>query len=365
MMLPDRLSGYLAYFEQLASQPTNRWEGFATTGPEGGTMGLPAQLAFPCYALAALAHHADADADEQARCRATMAALIGRMIQRRVWAAWGLHADRIGISPDPVWRGNLSYSGHLAMMLGVYETAGGDMRFDEDFTLLWTNSERFCYSHHSLMQGIADQMQSSAFHGLESAPGLATTRDMAHALWAARLHDAKHGSEYSALADPWLSFMSRRLLVRGLLSKRLWLIRDPLYTRSRRAAPWGNLLNDAWSLALLLPLAPALAEPLAPRLLARTRAQPDGTRVLHCPRRLVRQGTADTALTTAFAYLVAIEAGHPTADALLAYADAHLGLTEDENGARRCSAAAAPSFATALFALGEAGGMGSLLTTTG
>src|SRR5262245_31208404 len=101
-MLNNRLNGYLNYFERLATQPANRWEGYTTTVREERGFGLRYQIAFPCYALAALCRHPDADAVEQERCRAAMAALIARMLQRRVWAYWGLQAEQRGIITDPV-----------------------------------------------------------------------------------------------------------------------------------------------------------------------------------------------------------------------------------------------------------------------
>src|SRR5262245_47791295 len=136
-MLNDRLNAYLTYFEQLATQPPNRWEGYYITAREDMNFGLRFQIAFPCYALAALCLHPDAEPDDQERCRTAMAALISRMLQRRVWAYWGRWADRIGISADPVIEANIQYSGHLAMMIGAYEAVGGDLRYDEGFTLLW------------------------------------------------------------------------------------------------------------------------------------------------------------------------------------------------------------------------------------
>src|SRR5262245_38347463 len=153
-MLNDRLRAYLTYFEQLATQPPNRWEGYYLTPREDMNFGLRFQVAFPCYALAALCLHPTAAPEDQERCRGAMSALIGRMLQRRVWAYWGLAAERGGIIVDPVAQAHFQYSGHLAMMIGAYGAAGGDQRYDEGFTLLWRSDSRFDYTHATLVEAL-------------------------------------------------------------------------------------------------------------------------------------------------------------------------------------------------------------------
>lgn len=356
-MLPERLAAYLVYFERLAHQPPNRWEGFSLPADEQPGFGLRLQLAWPCYALGAICRHPDAAAPEQERCRATMAALIARMVQRRVWSSWGLEADRRGVSADPLYKGNASYSGHLAMMIGAYEAAGGDARFDDDWVLHWSSDSRFSYTHHSLLQAICDQMAASAFHGIECAPGRAGVACTAPVLWAARLHDMQHGSQYAAVIDPWLGFVRRRLVLRG------WgraIFSAAYHTRARVAVPWGYNAHDACALALLAPLAPELARTLAPRLLKRARRAAVGA---HLPSAGVwqRRGLADAVLASGFCYLVAVQAGDDAlAGALLAHADAHFA-PEQRDDERCYTGSRATPLATALFALGEAGGLSSLL----
>jgi hypothetical protein len=355
-MLPNRLAAYLAYFERLAHQPPNRWEGFFLPDDEQPGFALRLQLAWPCYALAAICRHPEADEGEQERCRAAMAALIARMLQRRVWAAWGLAADRRGTSPDPAYRGNAAYSGHLAMMIGAFEAAGGDARFDDDWLLLWSSDARFPYSHHSLVQTICDQMAASPFGGIECAPGRAGVACTAPALWGARLHDDRHGGEYAAVGGPWLDFVRRRLVLRGWRRR---IFSAAYRTRSRLAEPWGYNAHDACALALLGPLAPDLARPLAPRLLRRARRDAHGA---HLPSANIwrRRNLADGALATGYCFLVAVQEGDEAlAAALLAHADARLAPEQLDDG-RHYGGRAAPLL-TALFALGEAGGLGRLL----
>jgi hypothetical protein len=222
--------------------------------------------------------------------------------------------------------------------------------------LLWSSGARFTYSHHTLVQTICDQMAASPFRGIECAPGQTGVACTAPALWAARLHDEQHGGQYAAALGPWLDFVRRRLLLRG------WgraIFSAAYSTRSRMARPWGYNAHDACALALIGPLAPEFARPLAQRLLRRVRRGPDGA---HLPSAGAwqRRGLADVALATGYCYLVAVqEADEALAAALLAHADAHLSPEEGEGG-RNYGGRAAP-LTTALFALGEAGGLGQLL----
>lgn len=366
-MLHDRLAAYLAYFERLATQPPNRWEGFDLTRRETRNFGLRFQIAFPCYALGALCCHPTAEPADQARCRAAMAALIERMIQRRVWAYWSAEAERRGLARDPIDAANLHYSGHLAMMIGVYEAAGGDQRYDEPFTLLWHSDVRYPYTHTTLVETLARRMRAHAWPGVEAAPGRVVVHAMSHLLWALTLHAALHASDWSAQCDAWLAFLQQRLLLRGPHLPGRGAFSSSFLPRLRLAVPVSLNYVDAWGLALLAGVAPDLTREVAPRLLARVRrrAGPEGAAFAYAPSAALWRSLemADPATTTGFSYLLAVELGaEEQAAELLAYADAHCQPAVD--GAERVYAGglAAPII-TALFALGEAGGLRTLRAT--
>ncbi|NJL34968.1 MAG: hypothetical protein HC893_15380 [Chloroflexaceae bacterium] len=262
----------MTYFEHLATQPANRWHGFYTPQREDSHFGLRYQLAFPCYALASIGLHPQAASSEQHRCRSAMAALIDRMIQRRVWAYWASDAEQAGLNPDPVLDGNGQYSGHLAMMMGVYEAVGGDRRYDEAFTFRWSPLERFTYTHSSLVQALWQQMQSNSHHGVEAQARQVRVSDMMHTLWAMLLHDRVHGTSYAATNAAWLAFMRQQLILRELPLLGRRGIFNPCYTtRPHLFTPAALSVVDAWTLALLAPLDAALTATLAPRLLRRVR----------------------------------------------------------------------------------------------
>lgn len=374
-MQNERLSAYLAYFEHLAQQPQNRWEGFALDRNEDRQFGLRFQIALACYALGSLSLHPQMAPPEQERCRVAMADLIERMLQRRVWACWSLAAERRGSDPDPLRRANASYSSHLAMMIGLFEAVGGGGRFDEPFTLFWNSQEQFEYTHSSLVETIVRQLAPPTHHGLERWTGIVHLVDMGAVLWATTLHDIAHNSVYAAKTRPWLELLQRRMVRRGPRLGRRSIFRAisvsppvaPPFLQTHIPLPFGLRFADAWMLSCLAVLEPDLAGRLAPSLFRRVRRirRPRGAQETEPakPQAFLPSASlyrshelADPPATTALAYLLAVQMGDASLAAeLLAYADAHFAPTE-QDGHRFYQAGLAPVCTTAIIALGEAGG---------
>lgn len=343
-MLPERLAAYLTYLSGLANQPANRWEGFATQAPDGPETSLSGQISFAGCALAALATHPGADPLEQSRARSGLAQLIDRMIQRRVWAGWAAATERAGRIPDPIAAGNAGYSGALAMLLGLYSVAGGDRRFADPFILHWSSEARFSYDQATLIGQLWQQLRASPDGAIVCEPDLARPQAMAQVLWALRLHDRAFGSDYAAVGELWLGTLRERMAMRGPRLPGRGALAASYNPRRRAASLSSDLLSDAWALALTAPLAPELARALAQR---------------HWPT--IGRGEPGAALPLAFSYLLAVELGErERAAELLAACERRLGPQEDECG-RRFTSAPAPVWATALIAIGEAGGLGRLL----
>jgi hypothetical protein len=370
-MQNERLLAYLAYFEHLAQQPQNRWEGFALDRNEDRQFGLRFQIALACYALGSLSLHPQMAPPEQERCRVAMASLIERMLQRRVWAYWSLAAERRGSDPDPLRRANASYSSHLAMMIGLFEAVGGDGRFDEPFTLFWNSQEQFEYTHSSLVETIVNQLAPPTHHGLERWTGRVHLVDMGAVLWATTLHDIVHNSVYATKTRPWLEVLQRRMVRRGPRLGQRSIFRAisvaPPFLQTHIPLPFGLRFADAWMLSCLAVLEPDLASQLAPALFRRVRRirRPRGKQETEPvkPQAFLPSASlyrshelAAPPSTTALTYLLAVQMGETSLAAeLLAYADAHFAPTE-QDGRRFYQAGLAPVCTTAIIALGEAGG---------
>ncbi|MCU0492496.1 MAG: hypothetical protein MUD01_12970 [Chloroflexaceae bacterium] len=352
-MLNERLSRYLNALEGLALQPANRWDGFVTNVSEGGNFALHLQLALPCYALAALHMHPEAEAEEQARAHKAMVALVERALQRRVWAERASEIEQRSVLPDVIAEGHIHYSAHLAMMIGALEMATGDRRYDEPFTLFWHSDARFSYTHTSLASAIARQMRATEHGGVESSPGRVVPFTMHHAIWALALHDASHNDSLADAGKRWQQHLANHMVLAGPTLPGRGAFRASYNPRMRSGSLWSNPLCDAWSLATLAALAPELTQQQARRFWPRLRRNGAES---HAPMaaRLVAQQQGDSALATAWSYLLAVELDDASqCSALLAYAEARLANA----GAALPFGGAVPPCTTALFALGEAGGL--------
>lgn len=380
-MLTPRLLAYRNYFENLATQPPNRWDGFYFAKHEDKHAALHFQIAFACYALGVLCLHPDADQETQERCHTAMKALIERMMQRRVWAYWALPAERKGEWPDPIEKDNVQYSGQLAMMIGLFEAATGNTCYDVDpFTLLWSNRERFLYTHTTLIEALCEQMEKNEHHGIDNEPGRTEVAHMNAALWATVLHDSLHSTSYSAINDAWITFVKQKMLLHGPRVPGRGVFCTAYMSRIKVPVTASLNIVDAWTLAFLSVLYPDLTRQLAPRFTSCVRyvslpdaaskptasQYPVATSDLHSsvgqayvPSAPIwrTKEISDHSLTTGFAYLLAVHMGDVSlASSLLNYADNHLKLVEVKGERFYYEGMAAP-FTTALFAIGEAGGL--------
>jgi hypothetical protein len=349
----ERLSAYLSYFERIATQPINRWDGFDLDASTAAGMKVRDQLALMTLALGALATHPECSTNEHERCLTAINALIGRMLQRRVWSDYAEAAGERSISLDPVADGNVGFSGQLALMLGVYVASGGDGRYNEPFVLHWSKDARYSYTHETLVATLWRQMRAHPDAAIADTPPLTSASLMAAALWATALHDAVYGSEFASANATWLATAERRLQTRGPR----WLVggifRTHYHGRRRRGVGRGSYEEDARALALYAPHAPELAQRGAKRLWSALKHAADGTSFL--PTRAA--DTAHATLANAWAYLLAVELGERQhSEGLLAHAEANFG-PQDAQDERSFAVGLA---STALIALGEAGGVGRL-----
>lgn len=350
-----RLEAYLQTFERLALQPRDQWRGFFTPRSESMNFGLRFQLAFPCYAVAAIAHVLPATRD---RGLNIMAALIDRMRDPLVWRYW----SRATGSGDPVGRANIQYSGHLGHMIGLYRLLGGDDRYEQPLHFIH-NHQRVSYSYSEIAEALYTQMRANRYHGVDCEPGNTYVSCTDHALWSNVLHDRLYGTSFAAINEQWLAFLDRRLTFRGPRVIGRGAVSAIYLTKLNFAAPLGLNFMDAWSLAFLAPIAPAWTRRNADRLWPRLRWTEPGVAYLPSAKIWTDMEGSDRAVNTGFAYLLAVELGdHERAAALLRYAEQQLQPVE-QDGARLLLGGLAAPYTTALFALGEAGGLGQVLTT--
>ena len=142
-------------------------------GTQHGNFSKRYHIAFCGYAAAALGMRGDAAQ------RKTVARIIGncieRYMKRDVWAYsmsknyWG----RKPWAPDPCYRENVMYTGHLLQLLALYETFTGDKRYWRDgFDFVWKDGKRVHYDVKKLIDVTVFQMRNGPNGGITCEPGL-------------------------------------------------------------------------------------------------------------------------------------------------------------------------------------------------
>jgi hypothetical protein len=333
--------------------------------------GLRFQLAFAAYAVAALGLHTPAYRGPGV---AALGAAIERMRDVRAWGYWrvpvpsaegdteragghvallmGGHRRPAGPPPppgDPIVQDNVQFSGHLGTMLGLYERAGGDGRYDAGFALDDPQSGvHYEYTHSRVAERIVAQMRANPFHGVACEPACAYVPCNNHAMTATALHDATHGTSFAAANADWLDWVRRKMVLRGPAARGLF---GACYLKDLHlTAPVAFQFTDSWGLAFLLPFDRPLVRRLYGRF--RRRMSKDGDlRYVGSAPICEKMEISDVALNTAFGLIVARGMGDgATADGLAAYAAAQFAPTWDGPelsyaGARRTL------HSTALYAL--------------
>ena len=215
----------------------------------GGQFGLASKryhIAFCGYAAAALG--ARGGEKERATAARILAHCIGRYLQREVWvysmskSYWG-HKPW---APDPCWRENVMYTGHLLQLLALYETFSGDTRYwTEGWDFVWTDGRRVHYTVGKLIDTTVFQMRNGPTGGVTCEPGLTFFPCNNHPHFALALFARLGHGNWSRDAHRWerwaLAHYARPLFGGGALN----LV---YHARSNLMFPRGHNGLDGWSL---------------------------------------------------------------------------------------------------------------------
>jgi hypothetical protein len=357
--LSDSELGHLRHFVALAGQDIDDWTGWEAA-EQRGMEAYRYQIAFITYALALQQYHALPAWREV--YQDTIARLITRMIQKPVWEYWETVSrgmpwhDPDFSGPGEGWRDplrekNIMYSGHVAHMAALYEMLYRDLRWDEpaSLTLRWDENEAFVYDLPKLIRILHDQMAGNPWGGIECEINAVFPECNQHPILAFRLFDHLHGTRFfearhhfkrlfdsAPMVDPETHEVVAFYRVKqgDVLSSRnprvgfprdliLWpLVRLGFRSLdSASACGWTGALMHAWE--------PALVESHYPAQ-RKHHVLPDGTNGGVKPNR-----DATPELSVGYFAALAVEVGdQETADALLAYADAHYGPVWEEGRLR-------------------------------
>ena len=219
-MLDDKTLGHLRHIVNLSRQMPGDWSDMGPYDPsQEGDDAYRYQLAYMTYALSlAQYHHTPAYRE---LWRDTMARLIGKMMRWEVWGYWELTSrgskvldpDMNALGEgwiDPVIRQNVMYSGHLLMMVGLYEMFYRDGRFDVPGALTFQfrpvfrgmGPEDFPYDHGKLAQTIFAEFERNDFIGCECEPNAIFVYCNQFPILGFMHYDHTHGTDLAARTVP-------------------------------------------------------------------------------------------------------------------------------------------------------------------
>ena len=202
-------------------------------------------IAFAGYAAAALGIRGDAE--QRKTVGRILDNCINRYLKREVWAYsqaasyWG----KKPWAPDPCYRENVMYTGHLLQLLALYECFTGDTKYwSGGFDFVWSGKKRIHYDVRKLIDVTVEQMRAGN-GGVTCEPGLLFFPCNNHPHFALKLFAALGHGDWSAERKRWeqwaLEHYRHPLLGGGVLNL--------LYhTKSGIFYPRGYAGLDAWSL---------------------------------------------------------------------------------------------------------------------
>ena len=156
---------------ELAPEDERAWWNIA--GRQFGLSAKRYHIAFVGYAAAMLGMRGNA-AERDAAGR-ILGRCVDRMLRREIWAYsqaknyWGSKPW----APDPCYRENVMYTGHLLQLLALYECFTGDRRYwEEGFDFVWKDGRRVHYDAKRLIEVTVAQMRENPSGGITCEPGL-------------------------------------------------------------------------------------------------------------------------------------------------------------------------------------------------
>ena len=173
-------------------------------GRQYGLFAKRYNIAFAGYAAAALGMRGT---DEERRTVGRILDnCIRRILVRDVWA-YAQSKDYWGEkpwAPDPCYRENVMYTGHLLQLLALYETFTHDTKYwTQGFDFEWSEEKRIHYTVKKLIDVTVDQMRTNSFCGVTCEPGLLFFPCNNHPHFAFKLFAKLGHGDWSADSRRW------------------------------------------------------------------------------------------------------------------------------------------------------------------
>ncbi len=208
--------GHIRHIIRLSRQAPGDWSDMGPFDPTNeGDDAYRYQLAYMAYTLAIVQQHYLPGYREL--FKETFQRLIEKMMRHDVWGYWELTSKGSKVMDpdlevlvegwvDPVVGKNVMYSGHLLMMVGLYEMLYRDGRYNQEGHLTFMcrppfrglGPQDFPYDFHKLSSVIEAQFASSHGMGCECEPNGVFVYCNQFALMGLKLYDHVFGTNRSA-----------------------------------------------------------------------------------------------------------------------------------------------------------------------
>ena len=222
-------------------------------GTQHGIFAKRYNIAFAGYAAAAIGMRGDSGTTN--RVGRILGNCVERLLRRDVWAYsqsksyWGEKPW----APDPCYRENVMYTGHLLQLLALYEWFTHDRRYwDAGFDFAWNPRQKVHYTVQRLIDVTVEQMRENRSGGVTCEPGLLFFPCNNHPHYALMLFARLGHGDWSAYAAKWekwaLAHYPRPPMGGGAL-KLVYHVQTKLFYP--RGTPgldgWSMLWYEAWA----------------------------------------------------------------------------------------------------------------------
>ena len=266
-------------------------------GTQHGIFSKRYHLAFAGYAAAAVGMRGDAEV--RARVGKVIGNCLERMIRGDVWcysqskSYWG----KKPWAPDPCYRENVMYTGHLLHLLAYYELFTGDRQYHRaggGWDFVWKDGSKVHYDVEKLIEVTVEQMRKGPNGGVTCEPGLMFFACNSHPHVALSVFSKLGYGDWSADAARWEKWALAHYLSPLFGGGELNLV---YHVRGNFMYPRGQDGFDGWS--LLWYEAWASDRRVAAALWNRVRDRLDWTRLDGCGDERGGMGCCDPQLVSA------------------------------------------------------------------
>ncbi len=235
-----------------SAEDPDPWGYWYVNPVQTGLDGLRYPLAFAGYASFLLGARTPAYTDLAGR---QLRNIIERMLEWQVWSYVEVYWADEPFFPDPIYPGNVMYSGHLLQLMGMYQLLTGDDRYaTEGVDFIWKDGTIIHYTLHDIALRMHELMCAHRSGGITCEPDLIFVYCNNHSSVGLLIYDTLYPtpSVYQAL-EKWRKWVQRRSV---------YLVDGPGYfkivysVQAHAFIPYGEAGGDAWGLGWMIPWNP-------------------------------------------------------------------------------------------------------------